>query len=342
MKKLLILLPFVALLAGCSNDFEVAAPWKEVPVVYAILSVKDSAQYVRVEKAFLDPQTSALEIAQIADSLYYPADAITVYLERASNNTRVQLTRVDGNLEGFPRRSGIFATQPNWLYKVKTPDGQGLAAGEKYRLIINRADGKTDITAETTLPGDFAFTIPNPQQSPPLLNFFNNQTTTISWRTDVNAVYFNGYVTVRYREEAPNGTTLARRTLVWKAFTNKRRIDGANGQYTGKAELNGEDFFNFLADSILAVTNNDRFRYFEFADLLLEGGGREIAEYLSTASVASGITSAETIPTYTNISEGFGIFTGKNHTRLNNIKIESKTVDEMNNDDRAVKLNFRY
>ncbi len=345
MKKLLLLLPVLALLAGCSNDFEVAAPWKEIPVVYSILSAKDTAQYVRIEKAFLDPQTSGLEVAQIADSLYYPADAISVYLERASNNTRIQLTRVDGNFEGFPRKSGIFATQPNWLYKVKTPSGQALAAGEKYRLVINRADGKADITAETTIPGEFSFKVPNEVQSPPLLNFFNAQTTSLNWRTDVNGVYFNAYVKIRYREEAPNGTTLAHRTLVWTAFTNTRRTDrlaGANGQYIGEAEINGQDFFNFLADSIPAVTNNDRYRYFEFADLTLEGGGREIAEYLSTASVASGITSAESIPSYTNISEGFGIFTSKNRTTLGNIKIESKTVDEMNRNERAVRLNFRY
>jgi len=346
MKKLLLLLPILALLAGCSNDFEVAAPWKEIPVVYAILSAKDTAQYVRIEKAFLDPQTDALEIAQIADSLYYPADVITAYLERSSNNSRVQLTRVDGNLEGFPRRSGIFATQPNWLYKVKTPSGQGLAVGEKYRLVIKRADGKADSTAETTIPNNFEFRIPNQQQSPPLLNFFNTQTTSISWRTDVNGAYFNAYLTVRYREEAPNGTTLANKTLVWTVFKNQRRSDNLVGSgvnpYAGQAEVNGQDFFNFLADSIPAVTNNDRFRYFEFSELTLEGGGGEIAQYLSTASVASGITSAETIPSYTNISEGFGIFTSKNRTTLGNIKIETKTVDEMNRNERAVRLNFRY
>lgn len=344
MKKLLILLPLLALLlVRCSNDFDVAAPWKEVPVVYAILSAKDSAQYVRIEKAFLDPQTSALEIAQIADSLYYPADAIMVFLVRTSNNSQVQLTRVDGNLEGFPRRSGIFATQPNWLYKVKTPAGQGLALGEKYRLIIKRADGKPDITAETTIPEDFTFQVPSPLQQPPLLNFLNSVPTAINWRSDVNAVYFNGTFTIRYREEAPNGTVLAHKTHIWKAFTNQKNTGIVNnGRVSGKAEIVSEDFFRFLADSIPKVVNNDRYRYFELSDLTLEGGGKEIDQYLSTISVASGITSAETIPSYSNISEGYGIFTSKNTTTLKNIKIESKTVDAMNNNNLTVDLNFRY
>ncbi len=344
MKKLLLLLPVTALLiASCTNDFDVAAPWKEVPVVYAILSAKDTAQYVRIEKAFLDPQTSAFEIAQIADSLYYPADAISVFLVRTSNNSQVQLTRVDGNLEGFPRRSGIFATQPNWLYKIKTPAGQGLAVGEKYRLVIKRADGKADITAETTIPGEFTFQIPNQQQTPPIINFLNTTPTSVSWKSDVNAVYFNAIFTIRYREEAPNGTVLAHKTITWQAFTNQKNSGVLNnGQVSGKAEILAKDFFQVLSDSIPKVVNNDRYRYFEFSDLTLEGGGKEIAAYLSTISVASGITSAETLPTYTNISEGYGIFTSKNRSTLKNIKIETKTVDAMNDNILTVDLNFRY
>ena len=82
MKKLLLLLPVLALiLSQCSNDFDVTADWKEIPVVYAFLNPKDSAHYIRVEKAFLDPETSAYTIADIADSLYYPADAIAVFIE---------------------------------------------------------------------------------------------------------------------------------------------------------------------------------------------------------------------------------------------------------------------
>ena len=87
MKKLLLLLPFGLLLSACSNDFEVTAPWKDIPVVYAILSPQDTAHYIRIEKAFIDPDKSALEIARIPDSLYYPENAISVFLERTENQS---------------------------------------------------------------------------------------------------------------------------------------------------------------------------------------------------------------------------------------------------------------
>ena len=111
MKKLL-LLSLVAILLmftySCSNEFELNAPWKDVPVIYGILSKLDTAHYSRVEKAFLDSSTSALEIAQRPDPLYYENPA--VLLERFDEDNVVQtlnLVRVDGNLEGYQREDGI-------------------------------------------------------------------------------------------------------------------------------------------------------------------------------------------------------------------------------------------
>ena len=51
------------LLTACSNDLEVAAPWKDIPVVWGMISRSDTAHYVRVEKAFLDPAVPAGTIA---------------------------------------------------------------------------------------------------------------------------------------------------------------------------------------------------------------------------------------------------------------------------------------
>lgn len=341
MKKLFLLLQAGILfaLSSCSNEFDVAAPWKEVPVAYAILTPKDTANYVRVEKAFLDPVTNALEIAKIADSLYYPADAITVWLERTSNQSRVQLQRVDGVLEGIVRDTGIFATSPNWLYKYKG-GGNQLVAGEKYKLIIERKDGKAPVTAETTIPRDFQFIKPNPQQTPPLVNFFPNVPTDMEWRCDQNAVLFDIFVTVRYREEDANGNTLQHVSLVWKVPGNITLDDLGGGLVRGKIPVSGTEFYRFLNTNVQPST--DKFRYFENMDIRLVGGGKEIKEYLVTANANAGITGAEVIPTYTNLSEGYGIFSSKNSDVLTNIKVNTKTVDSMAIHPLTRDLNFTY
>ena len=55
---------FGGLLASCSNDFELTEGTVDLPVVYGTISVGDSATYIRVEKAFVDEQTSAVQLAK--------------------------------------------------------------------------------------------------------------------------------------------------------------------------------------------------------------------------------------------------------------------------------------
>jgi hypothetical protein len=326
MRKVIALLFAALIINACSNEFEVAAPWKELPIVYAILSPKDTAHYVRVEKAFLDPEKSALEIAQIPDSLYYPESAISVWLEQVGSTSRAQLFRVDGNLEGYVRDQGIFASQPNWLYKVKKPGF--LIPGSSYRLVVKRNDGREDITAETTIPKDFSITRPDPTNIVRKMSFAYSTTTTIDWRTDINGVYFDITLVLPYREEAPNGTVLLRDTLVWNAAKNVQRLEQQIGPgiYKGTTELQGAQLYKFLA-SQLAPTNN--FRYFEKGFIYLDGGGKEIRDFNITASANSGLTGAEVYPIYTNLSEGFGIVTAKNLFKMGNIQMSEQTIDSM-------------
>lgn len=338
MKKLLLLLPLAALLLqACSNDFEVTAPWKEIPAVYAILSPKDTANYIRVEKAFLDPETSALQIAQIADSLYFPENAIDVYLERVSTKQRFQLQRVDGNLEGHPREPGVFATQPNWLYKTK----ETLVEGDAYKLVIIRADGSPDITAETVIPREFIFNTPNQADNPRKISFLRDLSTTIAWRSDVNGVYFNVKFRIRYRENALDGALLGRDTLYWTPAPNIRRTDlqVAGNLYKGELVINSQSFYNFLLDNIPAAS--DRVRHFDGIDMTITGGGKEIERYLQTAIANSGITGAEVLPTYTNLSEGYGIFTAKNYSILDRVLVTPETIADMNKQAPEKNLNFQ-
>ena len=337
MKKLLYFLLLGAVMSSCSNDFEVSAPWKEVPIAYGILSPRDTAHYVRIEKAFLDPTKSALEIAQIADSLYFAENAISVWLERPSTHARVQMFRVDGNLEGHVRDQGIFADQPNWLYKVK---GGSLVPGEKYRLVIERSDGRADVTAETTIPKDFTIITPDPSNIVRRVTFTYYQTTTVDWRCDEYGVYFNIFFIIPFREEAPNGDLILRDTLIWQAADNIERSGSqvGAGLYKGTSELSGSQFFRFLADHLQPT---DNFRYFEKGSILLVGGGKEIQEFNITASANSGLTGAEVYPTYTNLSEGFGIFTAKNEFKLNNIVMSEITIDSLKNHPLTQGLKFR-
>ncbi len=52
------------LFTACDNELVVTDQWKDIPVVWGFLSKSDTAHYIRVEKAFLDPKISANVIAR--------------------------------------------------------------------------------------------------------------------------------------------------------------------------------------------------------------------------------------------------------------------------------------
>jgi len=329
MKKLFLWLPGLLFLAACSNDFDVTAEWKEVPVIYAVLSPTDTAHYIRVEKAFLDPIKGAPEVAKIADSLYYPENAIKVFLIRVRNNDRMALIRVDGVREGIVRKPGKFAESPNWLYKLPITNNGKINAGESYRIEIERADGKPKVTAKTQIPKDVNFVLPNPAQFPRIMSFKDSSGVDLNWRTDTFGLFSNVFLKIKYQEQDANGSVVARRTIVWNPVRNLRRTDIAGPNFVAKTTLLQSAFFKFLTDSI-PVIGNGRFRYFEQGELILESGGYEIGQLLDVLATATGLTGAEVVPTFSNISEGYGIFTGKNVTVLTNIKFSPETIETMN------------
>src|SRR5688572_25735004 len=114
MKFFIGILAAIIVFASCDNELIVTDEWKDIPVVWGLLNESDTAHYIRVEKAFLDPTTSALDIARIPDSLYY--DNALVSLRRISTGQIFPLERVNGDLEGYPREGGVFAETPNYLY----------------------------------------------------------------------------------------------------------------------------------------------------------------------------------------------------------------------------------
>src|SRR5690606_21255581 len=126
MKKILfsvLSLAFVFGIQSCSEDFEVTAPYKDVTLVYGLLNMQDTAHYIRIQKAFLDENKNAFDMARQADSSFYRESDLEVVMKEIANGAMVgapiPLSRVDMNLEGYPKKEGVFFTAPNYGYKFK-------------------------------------------------------------------------------------------------------------------------------------------------------------------------------------------------------------------------------
>lgn len=146
MKK--FILPLLAMLAlsflnSCSEDFKVAAPYKSVTVIYGLLDRGDTAHYIRIQKAFLDDNKNALDMAQNPDSSYFRS--LNVRIKRlnfyGAYVDTIHLDRVDLNAEGYPKEEGTFFNAPNYAYKFKNT----LDPNYIYRIIVtNPESGEVD------------------------------------------------------------------------------------------------------------------------------------------------------------------------------------------------------
>ncbi|MCC6725583.1 MAG: DUF4249 family protein [Saprospiraceae bacterium] len=335
MKKLLFAAAIfmAAFQFSCSNDFEVNAPWKDIPVVYAMLDAKDSVHYIRLEKAFLTNDEDATEIAKIADSIYY--ENAKVQLERVSNGQLFTLTRVDGNNYGRPREEGVFATDPNWLYRIDSASLK-MIPNEQYRIRIDRGNGLPEVTALALMIPPIKLVQPAPNTLG--LNFSSTGVakTTIAYEAPDSATIFDATLYIKYVEyPASNPSDLNYVTLEWPWARGLRRESNSNNF---KIERVGKEFYEFMKVNI--PEDETKERVFLGIDVELIGADNSVENYVNVSLANAGITASQELPTYSNISEGRGIFASISKVTKYSVGLSTPTRDTLRNGYLTKNLNF--
>ena len=337
--KLLLKFSFLSFLffTACNNDFNPVSGYKDIPVVYGFLSPTDTATYIRVEKAFADPVKSPNNIAQIPDSLYYKD--VTVTLVRTKDNARFVLKQVDGNKEGYPRQNGVFATSPNYLYKISN---KILApqADDAFRIELQHAtDTKPFAQATTKIVGTYTFFIQNNVQTWTYTSggIFRVDTDEKSARTYDLKLIFN------YDESDPTkpGSTVSQ-NVVWDYISNQTRNIGADGIPDPEIRFvhsNPQDFYVFLQTNI--AEKSGIVRTFKSIDLILYAGGSEFINYETNGIANIGITGSQSIPVYTNIINGLGLFSSRSTAVYKGLTLSDASLELLKNGDFTKKLNFK-
>ncbi len=307
---------------GCNDDLVITADPVDIPVVSGLLSTSDTAHYIRLERAFLDPATSAFEIAKRPDSIYYPEAQVSLRI--LSTSREYQLERVDAAQEGFERASGIFASEPNYMYKIGSADIP-LKEGDEVELIILRNENADLVTATTEM-------IDKPEiQRPQLnskLNLIPGRDFKFLWLGNTNAAMFDVNVRVHISERE-NGSSVAQpRTLNWEVTRNFQSND---------LEINGDQFYSFLAGQL---DPENKSRTIDSIDVEIAAGGEELLQLLRILQANTGITGTQEIPTYTNMSEGLGIFSSINRSLQTGHLLTDQALDSLRNNSLTQDLGF--
>ena len=316
---------------ACSNDFDVSAPWKDIPVVYGLLNINNDVHYVRLEKAFLDPDQSALIDAQISDSLYY--ENAVVQLVRLGGQ-KFTMTRVDGNdaTVGFPRDPGIFAQAPNWLYRVSNSQID-LQENEVIELNIDRGNGLPLVTAQTVIQEPMVKRSPFGNN----FDFVPNLETSLGWSASEAAKIFDVKLIINYAEfpkDAPD--QFEEKSLVWE-WGKGVTFSIFTPEY--KLVKDGSEFYSTLAASISDDPNFSRI--FIDMDLVIISGGEELERYINVAVANSGITGSQELPSYSNMSEGMGVFSTQGTLSVKGLLLTTRSRDSLLDGSITKKLNFQ-
>ncbi len=331
MKKLcffLSLLASITFFNACSTDVELYADYKDIPVVYGLIDATQDTNFVRINRAFSssnDHPINATEVALIADSCNYPGkfDAQIVEYKAGFGNHFIPTGRVFvlDTITIHHKDTGIFYAPHQKVYYTTEPFNVNTASTRyKYQLVVNK--GNDTITSETGLVGGEDFRI---------LTF---QTTFISDPTDAvgkiafkpadNAAFYDVKMFFNYREK--HGATEVLKQVKWDFGTKSiNQLTYEDGTYVVTYSMNS--LFNLLEEAIggdtLAVT-----RYFdeEPFEIMIAAGGEELYNYIQINSQAGGLS--QTIPDYTNIRGGYGVFSSRIHkSRL--AKLASRAATDL-------------
>lgn len=333
MKKLPFFLSLSLILgvfASCNSRLELYADYKDVPVIYGLIDATQDTNYMKIVRAFSgtnDNPIDATQVALIADSNNYPGKLDARIIEYKSSaggqytptGREIMLDTItihDKHYGVFyaPNQKVYFCTQPFYMDNVSTK--------YKYKLVV--VTPHDTITSETNVVGGDNFKILT--TSVTFTPDGEDKTGKISFTPADNAVVYEVSVEFNYQEKKMSGP-LVDKQVSWSYGTiHNDDLEYESGHYVVK--YNQATLFNALASAIGADTLGVE-RYFNRNDsfkIHLAAGGRELYNYIQINSPSEGFS--QTIPDYTNVNGGFGVFSSR--INLNqNVALSAKTCTEL-------------
>lgn len=313
-----VLLFCIFLIASCSNEIDVLEDAKEIPLVYAIVDPAQEAQYFRIERVFSEEGTNALDLASDPSQLYF--EGLTVKIFRGQEE--FTLTRVHGEDEGLPRdTNGVFATVPNVLYKISTEELEP-KSGDELKLSIEGIYEDRAVTSTMTVIDQVFFL----GRELSLVDKVKD----IKWTgADDNSIYaFELEIDITEVNNLDMTTT--EKTVVW---------NHGNAILDQQVSLIPEEFYQFLGGEL--EENENIKRFFGKVRYKIISGDTFIADRVRIAGANVGITSSSEIPTFTNMSEGLGIFASKHTLLTDGFPISGDTKLAIQESEFTKNLNFQ-
>ena len=325
MKKLFYSLSLLAVMAffnACTTDVELYADYKDIPVIYGLLDASQDTNFIRINRAFSgsnDHPINASEVALIADSSTYPGK-LTAYIAEykavfGGNYTPTGDTMWLDTITIHDKEGGVFYSPSQKAYFSPDKwifDNNSSTSKYRYKLVVFKENDT--VTAETGLVGGQEFKILTTS-----LHFSANpsdNTKKVKFTYADNAVFYDVQMVFYYKESLNGGPLVDKQVSFSTGAINIDNL-GTENQSLYITYLENT-LFNALteaigADTVLYPAHPNVVRYFDDLHpmkILISAGGDELYNYIQVNS-QSGFS--QTVPDYTNINGGYGVFSSRVH-----------------------------
>lgn len=307
---------------GCSNEIEVIGVWQDIPVVYGVIDITKDTNYIRIERAYLPPNKSALEVAKNPDSIYFDTNDVEIIMYNKLGGSYapspIPIERVDLATEGIIREDGIFASNPAYAYRLI-----GVRASEFKLEIKNNKTGNTFEAVTERVETDRSFIFLQPS--------YNPGTRPITWVKEVNgeqvlqtqvidltdnfaAIYDIG-IRFHYQEYQVDASgnkisgTEERKVVDWKA--RKSFVPENENQFDVAIKAN--DFYEGLSRNLSDVTGTMTRRCGGYIEFYIEGASESMRQYISAINANQGLVGGlYPADPYSNVEGGYGVLATSN------------------------------
>ena len=320
LKRLLCFLFIIATVSACDNDVDVNASWEETTFVYGLLDIHDSVHYVKVNKAFLNNDKDAEQVAKNnPDSIYHTQDIRVILQELKNGSVSNEITLQKDTLR--TKEEGLFPSPKHILYK--TPPYQ-LNANRQYQIRVEKLKQKEPVYATTPIVDDIVLNYPTKRNQ---LSFGEVEELEFNWSTGQNAYFYNLQIDIFYVNKNTRTGNFNKDTIHWTVFRQQTTSSTAGGS-DFEYEIPSTEFYQRLASGL--DRKNDIVRPVDSmsAKVKVTGGAREIFNYMRVNEPSISIVQKN--PEYTNINNGRGIFSSRN-TFSYDIGFSSGTRDSLVN-----------
>ena len=328
MKKLFLSLSALACLAyfsACSTDVDLYADYKDIPVIYGLVDASQDTNFIRINRAFSgsnDNPINANEVALIADSCNYPGK-LNAYIEEymtvyGNNYEPTGSVFALDTMTIHDKVEGVFYAPDQKVYwtdaKFKTN-----ANGKKYKYKLIVEKGDEVVSAETGVVGGEGFKVVSSGLS--FAAEESDKANKIKFTAADNAVFYDMKMVFYYRESLNGGPFVDKEVSYSFGSKNIDELETEDASYYYSYSENL--LFRLLktaigADTVVDPNHPNVVRYFNYIEvtgnykkpmrIFLSAGGDELYTYIQVNSQTG---FSQTIPDYTNVAGGRGVFSSR-------------------------------